>query len=207
MAKKIPITRVDIASPTPKERAASTSDSNKMEARYISVMRGVKQGALKGMVDKMVDSLAGPISDSIVKNLSEDHPAMKVLEPAVRAALSFIVIMGVAELLLFAAPMAGKALPNISEDDAGEKGQLLARWMREYAGEKVGEEVVDAALHVFPLIMAQFSSVETDDLKLVLNELDEDEIQPDDFSIEVVQEEALPQEVEEEQQEEMKLEV
>jgi hypothetical protein len=143
--------------------------SEDLEARHLSVMRGIKQGALKGMVDKLVDSMSGPISESIVKNLSDNHPSLEVLEPAVKAALSFIVIMGIAELINVAAPMTGKTLPGLTEDNAAEKGKLLARWMREYAGEKVGSQVVEAGLQVFPLVMAHFSEIDTQDLKFVLD--------------------------------------
>ena len=51
------------------------------ESRRATVMRGIKQGAVKGMVDTVVDSMAGPISESIMKNLTTGHPTIEVLEP------------------------------------------------------------------------------------------------------------------------------
>lgn len=167
--------------------------ARQVEARHISVMRGIKQGALKGMVDNLVDSMAGPIAESIMKNLKENHPNMELLEPAVRSALSFIVIMGVAEMINFAAPMAGRTLPQFTEENAVDKGRMLSQWMREYAGEKVGEQLIEATLQVFPMVMAHFSDISNDDLKMILeeDEIDitidhpEEKEQTEEFKIEV----------------------
>ena len=44
------------------------SDSAKLaESRRHAVMKGIKQGAIKGVVDHVVDSMAGPITEAILK--------------------------------------------------------------------------------------------------------------------------------------------
>jgi len=144
--------------------------SSEMDTRRANVMQGIKQGAVKAAVDTVIASMTTPICEAIVGNLGKNHPQIHLLEPAVKSALNFIVIMGIAELMNFAGPMAGKHIPSLGEYDAAEKSRLLSVWMRKYAGEKMGEDVVHATLEFFPLIMAQFSDISTNDLSLVLED-------------------------------------
>lgn len=141
------------------------------ESRRETVMRGLKEGALKTIVDKMVGQVSGPIMQSIAPKFKESFPeGAHLLEPAVQGALEFAFIMGIAELIMFAAPAAGRVMPSQNPEDLAHKTKLLATWMRKYAGERVGEGLVEAAAQVFPMIMDQFSSVQTSDLSMILNE-------------------------------------
>jgi len=141
------------------------------ESRMQIVMKGAKEGALKAIVDKLVDSISGPIAEAILPKFQSINPGAAILlEPAVRAALQFAFVMGIAELMTFAAPMATKVMPNANSQDMQHKSQLLAVWMRKYAGEKIGEQLVEAAIQVFPLVMEHFSQINTSDVAMLLED-------------------------------------
>lgn len=146
------------------------TDETIRPTRRSDVMKGIQQGMVKAAVDQLVDTMAGPVTEAIMKNMSADHPSIEILEPAVKAAIRFCFIMGAAELMDFAAPMAGKYVPKLSEDKAIRKSRLLSQWMRKYAGERVGEQVVQAAIQVFPLVMSYFSEFDTEQLELILED-------------------------------------
>lgn len=140
-----------------------------LESRSDSVMKGIKQGAIKAAVDKVVDMISDPISDAILKNLAPDHPAIHILRPATKAVLAFIVSMGIAESAAYFGPMVGKAIPSVGGDNLEEKSQLLAVWIRQYAGEKVGEQAIKGAIDIVPLIFSHFSGITNDDLKIAMD--------------------------------------
>jgi hypothetical protein len=144
---------------------------SELETRRATVMRGVKEGALKGVVDKLVHTMSDPVCQAIMPKFQATFPnGTHLLEPAVKAALEFAFIMGIAELMVFAAPTASKIVPSSSPEDLARKSQLLATWMRKYAGERVGEQLVEAALTVFPMVMEQFSDINTADVAELLGE-------------------------------------
>lgn len=148
----------------------SSIQMSELESRRATVMRGVKEGALKGMVDKLVHTMSDPVCQAIMPKFEATFPGgAHLLEPAVKAALEFALIMGIAELMVFAAPTAAKVMPSSNPEDMARKGELLATWMRKYAGERVGETLVEAAMAVFPMVMEQFSEVKTADLADLLN--------------------------------------
>jgi hypothetical protein len=147
---------------------AQLSDS---DSRRITVMRGVKEGALKSVVDKLVHTMSDPVCQAIMPKFKETFPqGGHMLEPAVKVALEFAFIMGIAELMLFAAPTASRIIPTTSPEEMTKKSQLLATWMRKYAGERVGEQLVEAALAVFPMVMTQFSEISSTDVAEILGE-------------------------------------
>lgn len=140
------------------------------ESRLDSFTKGMKQGVIKTAVDKVIDGITEPITSAILKNLAPDSPLTPVLEPAVKAIMSFIVAMGFAEAAAYFGPMAGKAIPSVGGDNLEEKTQLLAVWIRRYAGEKIGEQAINAAVEIFPLVLGHFSSITNEDLKIALHD-------------------------------------
>lgn len=150
-------------------KTVTISTINDNDSRKAQVMRGMKEGLIKGVVDKAVDGMTSPIVSAIMPKVDELKLDKNLVEPAVRAALRFAVTMGLAELVDFMAPMAGKVIPNSTEDDMKRKGVLLAQWMRKYAGERVGEDLINAATAILPLIMEQFSAIKSEDLMDVLS--------------------------------------
>ncbi len=42
--------------------------------------------------------------------------------------------------------------------------------MRKYAGERIGEGLVEATISVFPLVMAHFSEINTEDVAMLLED-------------------------------------
>jgi hypothetical protein len=141
-----------------------------METRMSAVMKGFKEGALKAAFDKLIDAMAGPIIEKIVPNIRNLGLNVELLEPAVRLAITFAFMLGIAELTAWIAPMTAKVVPGQNQEDMALKGQKLAEWMRKYAGEKAGAQVVEAAISVFPLIMASFQDFSTADISAALNE-------------------------------------
>lgn len=156
---------------TPRHIDMSTINNSGAEDRMALVMKGAKEGALKAVVDKMVDAISGPIAEAILPKFQSINPgAATLLEPAVRAALQFAFIMGMAELMTFAAPMATKVMPNANAEDMQRKSQLLTIWMRKYAGERIGAQLVDAAVQVFPMVMEHFSQIDASDVAMLLDD-------------------------------------
>ena len=144
---------------------------SELETRRSTVMRGVKEGALKSVVDKLVHTMSDPVCQAIMPKFQATFPnGTHLLEPAVKVALEFAFIMGIAELMVFAAPTASKIIPSSNPEDLSRKSQLLATWMRKYAGERVGEQLVEAAMTVFPMVMEQFSEINTADVADLLGQ-------------------------------------
>jgi hypothetical protein len=122
------------------------------EKRTSQVARGVKQGMLKSTLDRFVDQLITPITDSITPKLHEFHPGLRLADPAVKSLLEFALLNAIAEILDVGGPLIAKA-PGISlsKDEASAKAQALSLWIRNYSGEKLGEQAVDAAIQLTPL--------------------------------------------------------
>lgn len=149
----------------------TTIQMSELETRKAIVMRGIKEGALKSVVDKLIHTMSEPVCQAIMPKFQTTFPnGAHLLEPAVKAALEFAFIMGIAELMVFAAPTASKIIPSANQDDLARKSQLLATWMRKYAGERVGEQLVEAAMTVFPMVMEQFSEINTADVADMLGQ-------------------------------------
>lgn len=158
----------------PVKKEEKSMELDPREKRMAIVMKGMKEGALKTIVDKMVDSISGPVVDSIISKFKETNPAAATLaEPAVKAAFQFAFMMGMAELMDWAGPMAHKVMPNANQDNIERKSRFISIWMRKYAGERIGEELIEAVVKVFPMVMAEFSNVSVDDLELILGDDEE----------------------------------
>lgn len=132
-------------------------------------VRGMKHGVAKGAVDNFVKMISGPISEAITAKLAPDSPALKILQPAVETFLAFIIIAGTAEAISYLGPMMGQAVPSFGGggDNVADKSQKLAHFMRNYAGERIGEEMVNVAISIFPLVMEQFSAITSTDLDII----------------------------------------
>ncbi len=119
------------------------------EKKPSQVIRGVQKGILNGTTDKLVEVIAGPLTDRILPKLHEIHPGMQLADPAVRSVVEFGIILAIAETLEAAAPMLDR-IPGVNMDAA--KASALALWLRTRAGEKLGEETVAAVFELVPLI-------------------------------------------------------
>jgi hypothetical protein len=53
---------------------------------------------------------------------------------------------------------------SLSKEEAVAKTQALALWMRNYSGEKLGEQVVEAAVQLVPLFRDMLSQTDLSDL-------------------------------------------
>lgn len=127
-------------------------------------VQGVKKGAVKKGVDKVTQKVSLPVAEAINEKLQALHPNMALTAPMVQSGMQAIIVLGFAELL----DIAGPHIPS----DSLKKADLGARFMREYAGEKVGSDIVDYAAQFLPVIMAAFSEVSEEDLMATLSEED-----------------------------------
>jgi hypothetical protein len=136
------------------------------EKRSTQIARGLKQGVIKGAVDKVLDQVAGPISDKLTPMLHNLHPNLQIADPAVKALIEFAVLNALAEVLEFSGPALAKA-PGVkmSPEDAKEKTQALAQWMRNYSGEKFGEQIAETAAALIPVFA---NMIQTTDLSSLL---------------------------------------
>lgn len=142
-------------------------------SRSKSFSKGIKQGVIKKSVDKAVSPVTGPVAEKINAKLQEIHPNTKLAAPMVESALKCAMIMGFAELLDVAAPFVGEKT-NFDP----QKVSLASEFMREYAGEKVGEDVVDLALQFVPIIMSAFTEFSVSDLQYALADGEEETSSP-----------------------------
>lgn len=137
--------------------------------RSEAFLKGVKVGAIKNGVEKVTAPISGPVADAINEKLQEIHPNTKLAAPMVDSAIKCAIIMGFAELLDVAAPYVGD---RTNYDP--KKINLASEFMREFAGEKMGHEVVDLALQFVPIIMTAFAEVSVSDLQDALTDDSDD---------------------------------
>jgi hypothetical protein len=145
----------------PKERIVKVVK----EKRTSQVARGVKQGMIKSTVDRVVEQNVTPLADKITPKLHEMHPGMQLADPVIKSVLEFALLNALAEILEVGGPLITKAPGvNMSHDDAVAKTQALALWMRNYSGEKMGEQVVEAAIQIIPLFKDMLSQTDLSEL-------------------------------------------
>jgi hypothetical protein len=129
--------------------------------------KGMKAGAIKGAVDKAVSPITTPVVESITLKLKEMNPKLELTAPMVDAMAKAVIILGIAELTeLASAGFSGK-LP-IEQD----KIAAISEFMREYAGEKFGNEIVETAFRFAPMFLSAFSEFSTEDLRLAMPDPD-----------------------------------
>lgn len=137
------------------------------QPRMSSVLKGVKEGMLKAGIDTLLATIAGPIKEKIAPSLRNMGGAAELLEPAIGLAIEFALVLGIAEMISAFAPMAGGMMPGERKEEFAERGQLLGEWLREYAGERAGKQLLESAMMVLPLVMAHFSEVSLQDLQQI----------------------------------------
>jgi hypothetical protein len=135
------------------------------EKRTSQLARGVKQGMIKSTVDRVVAPIVQPLADKILPKLRELHPGLQLAEPAVKSLLEFALLNALAEILEVGGPLLTKAPGiNLSKEEATAKTQALALWIRNYSGEKLGEQAVEAAMQLIPLFKDMLSQTDLSDL-------------------------------------------
>lgn len=135
------------------------------EKRSTQISRGLKQGVIKGAVDKVLDQVATPIADKLTPMLHNLHPNLQIADPAVKALVEFACLNALAEVLEFSGPALAKA-PGVkmTAEEAKGKTQALAQWMRNYSGEKFGEQIAETAAALIPVFANMFQSTDLSSL-------------------------------------------
>lgn len=144
------------------------------EPRMTTFVRGAKIGAMKTGANKMAGFIATPIKDAVIPKLREQFPnAIEFIDPALQLTLECMIMLGAAEL----ASMAGSLIPSEKKDENVKRGEMIAKFLREYAGEKAGTKLVEVAMAALPLILAQFSMIATKELEELTSEPPVEEVQ------------------------------
>lgn len=149
------------------ESPADTSPTAMRESRTRQMMRGVKYGVVKGTVDEALGLLATPIAAQIIPRLHEFHPGLALADEAIQALVESAILTVLAIVFEFGGPHISK-VPGIkmSPDEAKAKADALAGFMRNYAGEKIGEEIANTAAKLVPLVAGMLADM---DLSSVFN--------------------------------------
>ena len=134
-------------------------------SRSAQIMKGARNGLIKGTVDKVVDQLSGPITQKLQPMLNNLHPGLQMAEPAVAALIRFALLNALAEVLEFGGPALSK-LPGVGldKDEASAKTRALAQWTRNYAGESLGVEVTEAAATLIPMFVDLFKTMDLSEI-------------------------------------------
>lgn len=127
--------------------------SSMREKRTTQWGRGFKNGMIKGSIESVLEQVAGPIADIICPKLHELYPKLAVADPAVRAGIEFALLQLFAVILEYGGPHVAK-LPGLkmSPEDAEKKCYALAQWIRNFSGEKVGEQLAETAAKLIPMV-------------------------------------------------------
>ena len=154
----------------PREKIVKVVKEKKMS----TAMRGFKQGMLKKAVDEVTGRVVGPLAEKAIPKLHAIHPRFKLADGAVHGLLEFATLMAIAEILEVAGPLVAK-IPgtNMSPEDAAAKLSAIALWIRNHAGEKLGENAVEAAMELIPIMKEMLS--ETDAVGELLNAFQSEE--------------------------------
>ena len=134
----------------------------KMKTRE-GFVSGLRHGAVKSSIDKVSEKMVGTISATVNKSLQNTHPGAVVAAPLVDSAIKCAVIVGCAEMLEV-------ALPFVDQTANPKKIAAASVFLREYAGEKIGHDVVEMAVELLPLIMSAFSEISVEDLKKTIED-------------------------------------
>lgn len=164
--------------------------STMREKRTTQIGRGFKHGLIKGTVDQVLEQIATPIADKLTPRLHELHAGLQIADPAVRSLIEFAVLNALAEIMDFGGANLAK-LPGVKMDaeQAKAKTAALARWMRNYSGEKLGEELTATAAALIPMVADMMSEVDVSELLSAVENQEEEE----GFSIEEIIEDTAPQ--------------
>lgn len=146
-----------------KEEAVSTI----REKRTPQWGRGVKNGMIKGSVEAVLEQVAGPIADVVCPKLHDLHPNLEVADPAIRAAIEFALLQLFALVLEYGGPSVAKMpLPGLklTAAEAEKKCFAVAQWIRNYSGEKVGEQLAETAAKLIPMVAEVVANADVGEL-------------------------------------------
>jgi len=121
------------------------------------------------------------VADVINAKLAEINPGMQMTGPMVETLIKSIMIMGMAELVDVASPAIGDRLPI-----KADKLDAISEFMREYAGEKFGNEIVELAIKMVPLVMGAFAQFSVEDIKAATPHSEDEEDEHDDVEEEQI---------------------
>jgi len=152
----------------PAQVATQVTAPIEQDTRMAQVMRGMKEGALKKAFDALISKISEPIAVKIAESFKGMGPNTELVVPAIQLCVEFIFMMGTAEVVNFLGPQLGKVMPGGNDTSSVEKSRLLSIWMRKYAGEKVGAQIVEAAVQYLPLVLDGFQQFSAEDIKIAL---------------------------------------
>lgn len=143
------------------------------EKRASSISRGFQQGLIKAAVDRVSDKVIGPLTLKLTPKLHEFHPGLKIADPVIGSLLKFGVLQAIAEILDVSGSLLAK-MPGsgMTSEEATEKTRALALWIRNYSGEVLGENAVDAAIQLVPMFKDMLGTTDISDLLSAASEVE-----------------------------------
>ena len=132
------------------------------ETRREQLQRGIKNGSLKSSVDKALNKVSSPIAAPFKNLLKKANVENAVAETAVESFVSSATLIGLAEIVAASGVLTEK-VPGLKQFDK-EKMDQFGRWLRGYAGDKLGTQTADGAFAVAPALASLISNTGINEL-------------------------------------------
>lgn len=132
------------------------------ETRREQLQRGIKNGSMKSSVDKALDKISSPLSapfKALLKRVNVEHP---IADTAVESFVSSATLIGFAEIMSASGALTEK-IPGLKQLDK-EKMDQFGRWLRGYAGDKLGTQTADSVFEVAVPLASLISNAGINDL-------------------------------------------
>lgn len=136
-------------------------ETNETRPRLDPFLKGLKAGSAKRAVDKLTSKISDPVAEILVLKIQAEFPQLVFAVPTIKSLVQAVIIMGVAELFGFASKHAE------GSESLKDKSIYLEQFLRNYAGQKTGEELVDLVTRLLPIIMESFKDLSSEDLRLL----------------------------------------
>jgi len=128
-------------------------DTYEEENRRDIYNRSIRHGMIKEAFDKLLVSVARPVSKALKPIMQKVHPEIDFLDPIVESGLELATLHAVAEIVQASGSVAHK-IPglDIEAEDAIEATDAIARAMRGYSGDRIGNSVGEMSVKFLPLV-------------------------------------------------------
>lgn len=130
-----------------------SSSSSKMSPFW----SGLKDGSKKKAIDKLVSNFSDPIADLILDQLVVKFPNLNISTPIVRAMVQCAAILLLSEAVGIVMPLASKNMTSSKK----ERLESVEAYLRNFAGQKAGEEMMDLACSVLPAVLEHLADAIT----------------------------------------------
>lgn len=145
-----------------------TTKKIREEKRRETLGRSIRDGGLKGSIDKTADKYVDPAADKLTEILTKVSPGAKVAKDPTRTLMRAALLTGLAELVDASKGMIGK-IPGV-KDFGPDKVEATGKFLRAYAGEQTGARTADG---VFALGALVTGALQNNGFASIVNEISE----------------------------------